>query len=275
MAISINRLNDNGPSDIQLVDENGNVITDVNVNENAADGTFIADVLVTDPDGNSDHTITLVNDGGGAFALGSIRVGNGNLLDYESASTRQVTVRATDSNGLSFDKTFTIALNDIFDTPTVPVNNPVVTLSESSTSTTGTGDFSPGTTSTAQHVRDSILAQKTSSATGIDSNTTQTDIENADALAVLLNPNADPTQVFDAPGAGGDPDAVSEDGSGTGEAAGDDPVEATAEGEFTQEAEGRTPLSRDIKKQSEQFEIQRKEILDMFENFGNKLGCSA
>ena len=115
--ITINPVNDNGPSDIQLVDENGNVITDVNVNENAADGTFIADLLVTDPDGNSDHTIALVNDGGGAFALGSIRVGNGNLLDYESASTRQVTVRATDSNGLSFDKTFTIALNDINDAP--------------------------------------------------------------------------------------------------------------------------------------------------------------
>ena len=49
VTITINPVNDNGPSDIQLVDENGNVITDVSVDENAADGTFIADILVIRP----------------------------------------------------------------------------------------------------------------------------------------------------------------------------------------------------------------------------------
>ena len=40
---------------------------------------------------------------------------DGSLLDFESAASHEVTVRTTDSGGLSVDKTFTIALNDVSD----------------------------------------------------------------------------------------------------------------------------------------------------------------
>ena len=116
---------------------------------------------------------------------------------------------------------------------------------------------------------------KTPAATGSDPNAPQADTGDAGALAVLLNPNADPSRILDAPGAGGDADAPAEDGTGSGQEGSDDPSEVVAEGEIPQEAEGRTPLSKDIKKQSEQFDAQRKEILDLFEDFGQKLGCSA
>ena len=51
MNITITPVNDNGPSDIQLVnavlDSNGNV----SVDENTPDGTFIADIQIIDADG--------------------------------------------------------------------------------------------------------------------------------------------------------------------------------------------------------------------------------
>jgi hypothetical protein len=79
--------------------------------------------------------------------------------------------------------------------------------------------------------------------------------------------------VFEAPGAGNEsgPEAAVDDGQGSG----DDSSEAPAEAEIPQEAEGRTPLTKDIKKQSEQFEVQRKEVLELFEDFGKQMGCGA
>ena len=255
VTITITGSND-APSDIELTnaefDQNGNPTVD----ENAPNGTFIADIHIVDVDGDKGgYTITLEDD---AIGLGSILVKNGRLLDYESASTRLITLRVVDSNGQLLEKDFTIAINDIFDTPTVPVNNPVISVSESSSAASETGDFSPGTTSTAQHISDTITENQDTSDFGIDLGATLYDTGVTGELAVLLNTDADPTQALDAPGAGGegDPDVVSEDGAATGV-----------------EAEGRTPLTKEVKKQSEQFEMQRKEILELFEDFGKQMGC--
>jgi len=275
--ITITPVNDNGPSDIQLVnailDSNGNV----SIDENAQDGAFIADIQIIDADGDAGYTITLVDDGGGAFGLGSILVADGGLLDYETASSRQLTVRVTDTNGLSMDKTFTIAVNNIDEPldiiPPVIASTPVATVSTSSETGPDTGDFSPDTTSTAEHVRDAIVDNQ--SDTEALTEVLQSDIIGEPGeLAVLLT--GDPTQVLEAPSAGaeGNPEAVSEDGQATGQEAGDDPLVASAEGDAPQEAEGRTPLTQDIKKQSEQFETQRKDVLELFEDFGQKMGCS-
>ena len=275
ITLTITGSND-APSDIQLTnaifDENGNVTVD----ENAPNGTIVADVEIIDVDGDTGYTITLEEDGDGAFGLGSILVEDGSLLDFESASTREVTLRVVDSNGQSLDKTFNIALNDIYEAPPVIVSNPVIAPAESSSAGSETGDFSPGTTSTAEHISETIAENQDSSDSGIDRMRTQSDTGESAELALLLNPDADPTQALDAPGAGeGDPDSVSEDGAATGEEAGDDSQEVSAEGEATQEAEGRTPLTKEVKKQSEQFEAQRKEILELFEDFGKQTGCGA
>ena len=43
---------------------------------------------------------------------------NGSLLDFESATQHAITVRVTDQGGLTFDKTFTIAVTNVNEAPT-------------------------------------------------------------------------------------------------------------------------------------------------------------
>ncbi|MCH3873826.1 hypothetical protein LZC35_08925, partial [Campylobacter jejuni] len=45
-------------------------------------------------------------------------VANGTLLDYETATSQSITVRVTDQGGLTFDKTFTIAVTNVNEAPT-------------------------------------------------------------------------------------------------------------------------------------------------------------
>lgn len=43
---------------------------------------------------------------------------DGSLLDYESATSHSVTVRVTDSGGLTYDETFTITVTNVNEAPT-------------------------------------------------------------------------------------------------------------------------------------------------------------
>ncbi|MCM8881758.1 MAG: tandem-95 repeat protein [Candidatus Thiodiazotropha sp.] len=87
------------------------------INENAADGTRVADVIgVYDLDAADTHTFSLTDDAGGRFAIdantGVITVANGSLLDYETNISHDVTVRVTDSGSLSHDEVLTININN-------------------------------------------------------------------------------------------------------------------------------------------------------------------
>lgn len=87
------------------------------INENAADGTRVADVIgVYDLDAADTHTFSLTDDGGGRFAIdantGVITIANGSLLDYETNTSHDVTVRVTDSGSLSHDEVLTININN-------------------------------------------------------------------------------------------------------------------------------------------------------------------
>jgi hypothetical protein len=57
----------------------------------------------------------LANNAGGRFAInattGAITVANGALLDYQSATSHVISVRATDNSGLIFERAFTITVN--------------------------------------------------------------------------------------------------------------------------------------------------------------------
>ncbi|MBH0192734.1 MAG: cadherin repeat domain-containing protein, partial [Nitrospira sp.] len=59
---------------------------------------------------------------GGRFAINSstgvITVADGSLLDYEAVPSHTVTVRVTDSGGLTYDETFTIHLTNVNEAPT-------------------------------------------------------------------------------------------------------------------------------------------------------------
>jgi Ca2+-binding RTX toxin-like protein len=95
----------------------GATLSSDEVAENADDGTVIGTVAGVDPDTDAVLTYSLTNDAGGRFAIdaatGQITVANGALLDYESATSHDVTVRVTDQTGLTFDKSFTIEVTDV------------------------------------------------------------------------------------------------------------------------------------------------------------------
>ncbi len=95
--------------------------TAISVPENAANGTAVADIAsVSDPNTGDTFTYSLADDAGGRFAinsLGEITVADGTLLDYESATSHDITVRATDASGLFYDEIVTIQVADVNDPP--------------------------------------------------------------------------------------------------------------------------------------------------------------
>ena len=92
------------------------------VAENSANGTIVATVAGIDPDAGAVLTYALIDNAGGRFAIdantGVITVADGTLLDFESATSHGISVRVTDQGGLSFDRTFTIAVTNVNEAPT-------------------------------------------------------------------------------------------------------------------------------------------------------------
>ena len=122
-------------------------ITDVDatinsVDENAANGTVVGvTALATDDDAtNNTITYSLDNNAGGRFAIdgttGVITVADGTLLDYETATSHDVTVRATSSDGSWQTELFTINLNDVNETPT-DINPNSFAIDENTDATSG------------------------------------------------------------------------------------------------------------------------------------------
>ena len=88
------------------------------VDENAANGTVIDTVTVTDPDVGDIHTFAITADtSGGAFQIdansGEVSVLDGSKIDFEVASSFDITVEVTDSGGLTYSKTLNIAVANV------------------------------------------------------------------------------------------------------------------------------------------------------------------
>ena len=87
------------------------------VSESATNGSTVGiTALATDADATDDVTYSLTDDAGGRFQIdansGVITVADSSLLDYETATSHTVTVRATSDDGSTNTETFTIALTD-------------------------------------------------------------------------------------------------------------------------------------------------------------------
>ncbi len=93
---------DNAPTDITL--------SASSVRENSAAGTVVGTFAAVDSDAGDASTFTLVDSAGGRFAISGNKlvVAGGATINYQQAASYSVTVRATDRGGLTFDKTFTI-----------------------------------------------------------------------------------------------------------------------------------------------------------------------
>ncbi|MBK9947789.1 MAG: tandem-95 repeat protein [Nitrospira sp.] len=121
------------------------------VAENAANGTVVGTATGTDPDTGDTKTYSFTDSAGGRFAInsstGAITVADGSLLNYEAATSHSVTVRVTDSGGLTYDEIFTINLTNVNEAPTGA--DATVTINEDSshiltTANLGFGDVDAG-----------------------------------------------------------------------------------------------------------------------------------
>ncbi|MFN5322372.1 MAG: cadherin domain-containing protein [Planctomycetota bacterium] len=104
--------------------------------ENSAHGSTVGvTASASDADGsNNTITYSLTNTAGGRFAINSstgvVTVADGSLLNFESATSHTITVRATSTDGSFTDQNFTIAVTDVdeFDIGPVLDSNSVSNL---------------------------------------------------------------------------------------------------------------------------------------------------
>ena len=86
--------------------------------EGSANGTILATLTATDPDGLI-AGYTLLDNAGGRFAIdnqGRLSIANSSQIDFEQATGHRITVRATDSIGAAAERHFTVGVEDIADT---------------------------------------------------------------------------------------------------------------------------------------------------------------
>ena len=83
------------------------------IKETAAAGSVVGTLSVADPDAGDTHTLLLVNDAGGRFALSGNQLALAGPINYEAATSHSIVVRATDAGGLSFDKTLVVGVTNV------------------------------------------------------------------------------------------------------------------------------------------------------------------
>ncbi|MHA7871619.1 MAG: PA14 domain-containing protein, partial [Hyphococcus sp.] len=91
------------------------LLSDTDVNENA-DGASVATLTVVDADAGDVHTFAVSDD---RFEVvgNDLKLKDGVSLDHEAESVIDVTVTATDSQGLSVEETFSVNVNDLNEGP--------------------------------------------------------------------------------------------------------------------------------------------------------------
>ncbi|SEP55973.1 LamG-like jellyroll fold domain-containing protein [Flavobacterium urocaniciphilum] len=112
-TVSINDINES-PSDIGL--------SATSVNENVAANTTVGSLSSTDVDASNTFTYSLVA-GTGSTDNASFNISGSNLRitnspDFETKSSYSIRVRTTDQGSLTFEKQFTITINNINEGPT-------------------------------------------------------------------------------------------------------------------------------------------------------------
>ncbi len=112
-TVTINNVNET-PADVTL--------SASAVNENVTANATVGTLSTTDSDAGNTFTYTLVS-GTGDTDNASFNISGSNLRitnspDYESKSSYSIRVRTTDQGSLSYEKTFTITISDVNETPT-------------------------------------------------------------------------------------------------------------------------------------------------------------
>jgi 2',3'-cyclic-nucleotide 2'-phosphodiesterase/3'-nucleotidase/5'-nucleotidase len=118
-------------------------LTGAAVLENLPADTLVGLLSATDPNPGRTFSFSFAPNGnpGGLFRLDGNRLLTTASLDFEAAATRSLTLRATDSAGNSFDKPFTITVNDLAEGGAV---QPAVINGPGFSITQGVGGRPPG-----------------------------------------------------------------------------------------------------------------------------------
>jgi Ca2+-binding RTX toxin-like protein len=113
LNLTVNPGVNNAPTDITLSKNS--------IAENSPTGTVIGNLSAIDPNSNDTHTYTLLNNAGGRFSIdgNKLKVANGSLFNFESATSHTIRVRTTDSGGKTFEKNLTVGVTDVNEAPTV------------------------------------------------------------------------------------------------------------------------------------------------------------
>ena len=94
------------------------------VAEGAANGTAVGITASSSDVNGGTVTYSLTDDAGGRFAInastGVVTVADGSLLNFESATSHNITVKAADASGAFTSQTFTIGVTDV--APTTPTD---------------------------------------------------------------------------------------------------------------------------------------------------------
>jgi large repetitive protein len=102
------------PTDIAL--------SPASVDENEPSGTAVGTFSTTDPDAGDTFTYALVAGTGsadnGSFTIDGDTLKTDEVFDFETKSSYSIRVQSTDSGSLSFEKVFTITVNDVNEAPT-------------------------------------------------------------------------------------------------------------------------------------------------------------
>ena len=119
------------------------------MNENALSGALVGNLSATDAETGDTHTFNLTDSADGPFfrSPGSqLKVATGASLDYETATSHNVTVVATDQGRLaSPPKTFAITVNNLFDVAPTDVSLTATSVDENSPPEGSSAIFPPPT----------------------------------------------------------------------------------------------------------------------------------
>lgn len=96
-----------GASDAPLI-----LLSSATIAEDAADNTKVGDLSVTNPEGT--YVFTITSDPDNKFAIANDdELIIDELLDYETATSHQVTIEADPDVGATITRTFTITVTDV------------------------------------------------------------------------------------------------------------------------------------------------------------------
>ncbi|MFN9539180.1 MAG: beta strand repeat-containing protein, partial [Planctomycetota bacterium] len=98
-----------------------NINGTLTIAENSSNGAAVGTVAGQDVDSGDSLTYSLVDSAGGRFAVnsstGQVTVAGGSLLDFESASSHNLTVRVSDASGATFDRVLNVQVTNVNEAP--------------------------------------------------------------------------------------------------------------------------------------------------------------